>query len=227
MKTIQKMFSATFVCAAMITIFSFTGCQKEEVQPATHPELQQLPGKYKRTVTLQDGDNRITLGIAADSLHLLDAFEANVSVQATMEVPLALSASEEASSALPSTESVASAWNAQDVHIVVLSKSVSPEVKGFKVTMKMPEGQENGKTNSSGFFQGQHVHHSYSAPHRFSIYPVVGRLNVWFFYKYNNGTVWLHWFEYHGYNAIQLYNTNNNIDAAAKVNSTNYYIIWE
>lgn len=227
MKRIQSS-AAALLCALFITVLSLVGCKQDEVQPVSVPELQQLPGKHKRTVTLRDGDNVITLGIAADNAARLDQFEAQASVEASLEKTTIADLD---GALAPAMQPAASAveWSADDVHIMVLSSSLAAGVQSLKLKMRAPTSatSEDLSNAHAGYFAGQHVFHSYSAPHRFSIYPIVGNLHVWFFYRYNSGTIWNHYYQFHGNVAHHLWNTNNNVDIAAKVNSTYYYIIWE
>jgi hypothetical protein len=232
MKNFKMFLAAVAVPAMFAAVFSLSGCEKEMPEMDSPPaawqsKLDQLPGKFKRTIELHDGANAVTLGIASESLEELNAFASTVNVKAVTEMP-------EADTDGPLKASPATGQNttnhieANAVHICMLNEIKQSGVVGFRMQVFGNESISVGKIENSGYYGGQRVFYSWEAPHYFQVssvgnYCVLGT----FYYTPNGGPTWTKLFDFGACHSSVVYqNASNSVDIRLVANGQFYYVYW-
>ncbi len=220
------MLKAVLLPALFVAAFSLTSCKKESLEPTKYPELQMLPGKYKRIVTLQDGGSTVTLGIAADNDAQLDDFEVNVVLKGL--------------TALPETEPIDIAINnevldapdlgaidSEAVHICILEEKKGAGIVGFELQVNTKTLL--GKIGTSGNYSGMKVFYSWEAPHYFRVNSVVYYCVDTWLYRVPNSTPNWTWVNY--FHLCQSANhtwqfSSNAYDYRLIANGPLYHVQW-
>jgi hypothetical protein len=115
----------------------FTACNKDKQPPGTDPASPEqaagVPGKYKKEITLQDGDNTARIVVSGDNeARVNNVSAAQLHFKALTQQPAAIS-DQPVAGAAQQTAPAANPANA--LHITILQTQLAPGVKGYELQL--------------------------------------------------------------------------------------------